>query len=181
MGKLDNSIVYLSGPMEKSKDWGVGWREEFKSKSKDLGIRILDPTDKPGDYVDEYIDDDGTLTHASTFYRLREDWESLRKLAKQFRRVDLRFCDISDFIVVYIDENVPTVGTWDEVITSERQQKPLLAIVNGGISRLPTWCFGIFELNCIFASVEECIEYLKGLDSGEIKLCDKWVLIRNEL
>jgi hypothetical protein len=179
MGKLKEAICYLSGPIDKAKDLGKGWRIEFIEKAGHLGMKIIDPCNKPASFVHEVTGDVRTVS------KMREEgkWEELQKFVKKFRREDLRFTDVSDFLVVYIDPDVPSYGTLDELFTAEDQKKPLLCIVKGGISCLPTWLFGVFRLEEVFSTVDECIEHLNKVDSGKINIEEdrRWVLFRKEL
>lgn len=173
MHRLKYSRVYLSGPMDKAADHGVGWRKRFIEQTKHLGLGIIDPTNKPIPCTSEL----GNERETMLILREQGRWAELRDFVKRFRREDLRFTDIADFLVVGIDPNIHTVGTYDEVFTAERQKKPLLCIIEGGKKVLPFWNFAVFRPNEIFESVEECVGYLDGIDNGSIPIDDRWVLI----
>ena len=179
MGKLNEAICYLSGPIDKAQDLGKGWRKEFIAKSSHIGMSIIDPCNKPASFVHEVTGDVRTVT------KMREEkkWQELQQFVKKFRREDLRFTDVSDFLVVYIDPDVPSYGTLDELFTAEDQKKPLFCIVKGGIDKLPTWLFGVFRLEEVFSNVDECIAHINKIDKGEINIEDdrRWVLFRKEL
>jgi hypothetical protein len=68
---------------------------------------------------------------------------------------------------------------------AESQHKPLFFICPGGLHRLPRWLFDVIDLrndgSNVFESVEEVIDYLSKIDSGEIKITAEWVLIRQAL
>lgn len=170
---LKDARLYLSGPMDKANDHGISWRRDFIERSKFLNMAIMDPTNKPMPLASEV----GEEKQAIVGYRERGEWDKLCKFVKQFRRSDLRMTDLADILVVYIDPDIPSWGTPDEVFTAERQKKPLLCIVKGGKKALPTWCFAVFEMNEVFETVDECIEYLTRIDCGEIAIDDRWVLI----
>jgi hypothetical protein len=173
MGLLKSSRAYLSGAMDYAPDHGIGWRRKFIELTKHLEIGIIDPTNKPIPCTSEL----GPERQTMEILRSQGRWDELRSFVKRFRREDLRFCDIADFLVVGIDPTIHTVGTYDEVFTAERQKKPLLCIIEGGKKRLPYWDFAVFRTNEIFESVEECVGYLDGIDNGTIPLDDRWVLI----
>jgi hypothetical protein len=179
MGKLNEAICYLSGPIDKAKDLGRGWRKEFIAKTSNLGMQIIDPCNKPASFVHEVKGDVRTVT------KMREEkqWVELQKFVKKFRREDLRFTDVSDFLVVYIDPDVPSYGTLDELFTAEDQKKPCFCICKGGIECLPTWLFGVFRLEEVFGSIDECVAHLMKIDNGEINIEEdrRWVLFRKEL
>jgi hypothetical protein len=142
-------------------------------------MQIIDPCNKPSSFVHEVTGDIRTVTKM----RNERKWDELQRFVKKFRREDLRFTDVSDFIVVYIDPDVPSFGTLDELFTAEDQKKPCLCIVNGGIEKLPTWLFAVFNLSEVFDTVDDCIKYLNKINDGIINIDDdrRWVLFRKEL
>jgi hypothetical protein len=177
MKNLSESICYLSGAIDRAPDLGKGWRNEFITKTLHLNMQVIDPCNKPASCVHEVTGDVRTV---STM-REKGEWHELQRFVKQFRREDLRFTDVSDFLVVYIDPNVPSYGTLDELFTAEDQKKPCLCIVKGGLAALPTWLFGVFNLDEVFATIDECVSYLNKIDSGEIKMDRRWVVFRKQL
>lgn len=173
MRNLKFARCYLSGPMQFAKDSGIAWRKRFIVQTEHLGLEIMDPTNKPIPCTSEIGNEKETME----YLRDHEKWEELKTFVKKFRREDLRFCDLADFLVVAIDPSIHTMGTLDEVYTAERQKKPILCIIEGGKKKLPFWGFAVFRTNEIFESVEECIEYLNGIDNGSIPMDDRWVLV----
>ncbi len=176
MGTLNKSRAYLCGAIDYAPDLGVGWREEIirKSKEANLGIRYIDPCNKPAGCTQE-VEDGVRLVDK---FRKNGQWEEMRQFVKGFRREDLRFTDIVDFLIIKVDPDVHMCGSYDELFLAERQRKPIFCIIEDGIERLPTWLFGVFHLENIFTSVDECIEHLKKLDAmppEELDSC--WVLI----
>lgn len=174
---LDGSVCYLSGAMEKAADFGISWRQKFIKLTKDLNIRAIDPTNKPKTLGNQCIEDKNKVQRLKD----AEKWDELSDFAKSFRRADLRFCDLCDFLVVYVDKDVPTWGTPDELYTVEDQKKPIFAIVEGGKKQTPAWLFAVLDHNYIFSSVEECVEHLRNINNGTIPLNNRWVLIRQYL
>ena len=92
-----------------------------------------------------------------------ERWEDMRNFVKGFRREDLRFTDMADFIVIKVDRDTHMCGSYDELFVAERQRKPLFCIIEGGIKELPTWLFGVFRLENIFSNVDDCFRRGLGL------------------
>lgn len=175
--KLNDSMCYLSGAIDRAVDLGKGWRKDFIKKASHLGMQIIDPCNKPASFVHEVKGD----VRSVNVLRENKQWAELQQFVKKFRREDLRFTDVSDFIIVYIDPDIPSYGTLDELFTAEDQQKPCLCIIKGGIEKLPTWLFGVFRLEEVFATVDECIEHLNKIDSGEIEMDRRWVIFRKQL
>jgi hypothetical protein len=186
-GKLDGACGYLSGPMEFVADHGVVWRRKFIKLVAEAGLKIdlIDPTDKPGG-LDIKI---GENKAYQEMLQREGRWQELRQYVKAYRRYDLRFVDISDFLVVVVDPRVPQWGTSNEVYTAEQQHKPIFFICEGGLYKLPRWLFDVADLDnpiknkrCnVFGSVEEVVQELIKLDTGVEKMNDEWVLIRKNI
>jgi hypothetical protein len=177
MGVLERSRVYLCGPISDAADFGIGWRQEFTEKTKDLGLIHLDPTDKPGGYLSETQDQQKQIQR----FREHQDWSGLEIYMKKIRRMDLRLVDKADFIVIYVDPNSHMLGSYDEILTAEDQQKPIFLIVNGRLEDLNPWIFTAVDHNNMFESVDSCVSYIRGIDEGRMVLSNEWVLIEKYL
>jgi len=166
---------YLSGPIESVKDSGVSWRRIFSKmiKKEKITIQIIDPTNKKGKIAFEI----GNEREKIQQLKLQNKFSEVKSIMKKIRRWDLRAVDKSDLIVAYIDKNIPSCGTWDEIVTGERQQKPILVIAEGGKTSIPDWAFAIFEEEYIFDTIEDCVYFLKKACNGDVELDDKWVSI----
>jgi nucleoside 2-deoxyribosyltransferase len=184
MGLLDGAVCYLSGPMEFVSDHGVEWRRKFIRLVNERGLEIdcIDPTNKPGG------EDIKIGENKEYQVKLQEEgkWQELRKYVHSYRRYDLRFVDISDFLIAVVDPNVPQWGTANEIYVAEMQHKPMFFIIDGGLAKLPRWLFDVIELDDsgpmnVYETVEEVIDHLCCLDRGHIEMSDEWVLIRRHL
>lgn len=171
---LRGSVCYLSGAMDFVDDGGTGWRRVFidKCRQENLGIIFFDPTNKPKG-----------LTVEGTCQQLREEkrWDELQKAARLIRREDLRMVDLSDFMVIKIDKRIHICGSYDELFTIEDQKKPILAIVEGGLANLSVFLFAALNLKEVFINDDDCIEYLKNINNGNIELDKRWVFVRQYL
>lgn len=188
MGKLDMALGYLSGAMEFVPDHGVEWRKKFINlvKETELNIDLIDPTHKPGDIEEEDKNHQVTLQKEGRF-------RELQKYVNNYRHLDLRYVDISDFLIVVVDPTVPQWGTSNETYLAEMQRKPTFFVVEGGLYNLPRWLFDVIgkithedpvlaqkEAN-VYGSIEEVVSELVALNNGEKQLSDKWVLVRSIL
>tara|TARA_Y100000310_G_scaffold344252_1_gene456009 strand:- start:235 stop:807 length:573 start_codon:yes stop_codon:yes gene_type:complete len=179
MNILEDACAYLSGPIQFAGDHGVGWREDFKEMVEEEGISflVIDPCDKNG--IESSLSGEiGKEREEMEYLKYTGDFKELQRRMKRVRRWDLRGCDQSNFIVVHYDPDVPTIGTIDEIVTSERQQKPILAIIPGGPDRAPDWLFTIIRPDEMFDSIKACVNHLVKIDSGEIPADDRWVFIK---
>lgn len=179
MNLLNKARVYLSGPIDYAPDLGKKWREEFisLSKEKNLGLHIINPCDKPL-ICEHEISGEQKMAN---FFKKTKDWEGLRNFVKNFRRQDLRFTDIADFLVIYVNKNIHMCGSYNELFVAESQKKPIFCIVEGGIENLPTWLFGVFKINHIFDSVEKCVNHLEVINNQKEPLDNCWVLVGQHL
>jgi hypothetical protein len=174
-GKLDGAIAYLAGPIESVSDNGVIWRKEFidKKNKYNLPIRVIDPTNK---HSKDFEEIGNWRTHLR---KLKKDgnFDEVTNEVKKIRRWDLRAIDYASLVVVKINKSIPTWGTIDEIVVAERQQKPVLAIVDGGAKNCPDWLFAIIRHKEMFSSVSECINYLKDINDGKILMDNRWIFI----
>ena len=179
IGILDFALAYLAGPIDNAADKGVEWRTYFRGKLVELGINlvVLDPTDK----LSALRPDVGAEQDTIRKFREEQDWDGLSAFVRPIVRVDLRQIDYCDILVVYVDVDVHMCGTYDELRNAIDQKKPILAIIKGGKKRAPSWLFGILHHQYMFDTVDECIEYLDGVNKGEIELSDRYVLIRKQV
>jgi len=184
MGKLDCALGYLSGAMEYVADHGVEWRRKFTRLIYEAGLDIdlIDPTNKPGE--DQKIGGEDKGYQAKLKQEKR--WKELSKYVGEYRRYDLRYVDYSDFLVVVVDPRVPQWGTSNEVYFGEMQHKPTFFVCDGGLANLPNWLFDLLDFEGdqpinVFESIEEVIEMLKKLNSGEKELSKEWVLVRRHI
>lgn len=187
MGELNGACAYLSGSMEYAQDHGVEWRRKFIEllKEKNLKIDCIDPTNKPGG-KDMHI---GENKNHQIELQTSGRWAELQEYVSDYRRYDLRFVDLSDFLVAVIDPSVPQWGTSNEVYEAERQHKPIFFVIKGGLYKLPRWLFDVVKIEDktkgvrgnVFETIEEVVEELVLLDTAQIPLTKKWVLVRNHI
>lgn len=165
-GKLNNTRCYLAGPIDYAQDDGVEWRRTFTKFLTRLGSVPLDPTDKPMTQC-KYNEIGDEKKMIEKLIEL-ERWDELRTMAKEIVLVDLRMVEVSDFLVAYVNTQIPMCGTWDEVFESLRQRKPTYVVVEGGKKKMPMWLRGKLNHNFCFGSFKELESYLEGLHTGII-------------
>lgn len=177
MNYLYNMVCYLIGPIDRVKDDGIVWRQEIRQKCEDANFNILflDPTDKPK-HLNQSIKEEK--------YKIRElleegNWKEAKKAASKIRHYDLRMVDTSNFCIIYIDIESHMCGSYDELFTAERQQKPVLVIMKQKKKDIPGWLVSFIKEDEVFESIDECVEYLQKIDNGSIELDDRWVKLIN--
>lgn len=181
---LDRSWCYLAGPIECVSDGGVAWRREFIKLAKQVNLKIefLDPTNKPGKTLHQINED----RNYQKSLKIAGKWKELCDFVSEYRRLDLRIVDQSDFLVAMIDPTIPQWGTSNEIYEAERQHKPIFFVCKGGLVNLPNWLFGLVNLpdeskgirSNVFDNIEDVISELIKINNGEIPIDDEWVLLR---
>ncbi len=147
------------------------WRDYFSNWLKKRGVVVLNPLVKPVPGFDENMENKERRTQL----KKDEKWSIIRREMREIRHIDLRMVDISDFIIVHVDIETYTVGTWEEVTLANRQKKPVLVVVKQRKQNCPDWVFGMVET--IFSDWGELARYLNAVDREGS--CDKrWVFFR---
>jgi hypothetical protein len=177
-GLIKGATCFLSGPIDRVADDGVQWRNYIKEQSekRDLGLSFFDPCDKP-----EGLGSEIGIEKNKVRDLLQEGkWEEAQDFVKVFRRYDLRGVDTSDFLIVKVDMNVHMCGTYDELFTAEREQKPIFIIMGTGQKKLdiPTWLIAFIRPDEIFETEDECLDHLEKLNKGELEFDRRWVPIK---
>ncbi|MHA1819855.1 MAG: hypothetical protein ACTSVC_05240, partial [Promethearchaeota archaeon] len=136
MNILEGTRVYLSGPMDfvgsRVIEKFLGWRSILTPILKALKITVLDPWNKPNIKGHKNYGREGILpsksqyekdfwTNDETRARFETDfWETVH--------IDLRMCDLADFLIAFVPTNIYSVGTVHEIIVARNQLKPTLVI-----------------------------------------------------
>lgn len=160
MNRLANTRCYLCGPIESCRDGGVGWRENIMVRLKHLNIKWLDPCNKPTTFVSETPEDNKRICQL----RANRDYEAVRDEMLWLRRVDLRLVHLADFLIVHLDKETPTCGTWEEITWANQEKKPILIHYAQGKEAAPLWLFGMIPHQMIFSHWQEMQEYLNYVD-----------------
>jgi hypothetical protein len=163
MNRLHNNRVYLCGGMDRVADGGAGWRKRITPSLKEMGVAVLDPCCKP---IDCGIESD-LARETIAEWKAAGEWDLVVDEMKLLRCVDLRMVDISDFLIVYLNLNDYAFGTIEELVTANRQKKPILVMVEQTKHNAPSWLFGMIPHQHIFSSFEDLMQYLQDVNSGK--------------
>jgi hypothetical protein len=160
---------------------GQSWRNYFKKEISPLNITCFDPYEKPYDSHILGVDESDTIRDDCRKRIEEGDYDYVAKLFKNVRNLDLALCDKSDFIVMCLNPNVPTIGTIEELSVSVKMKKPVFMFVEGGKKKVPLWILGMIPHEFIFDTLDEVIQKLKDMDEGKVKIDPKyWRLLRKE-
>lgn len=173
---LKGAKTYLVGAMQYSN--GRAWREEISEKLDAMGIVCFDPYKKP--FVVEVQETE--KTHAEIEELIQKgEYDEVARIFKRIRSYDLALVDKADFLIAYIDPEILTVGSWEEIFWSNRLKRAIFLIIEGGKNKCPYWLFGTIPHKYIYNSLDEVVEVLQKIDSGEKTIDnDRWRLLRPE-
>ena len=164
MNDLRGMRCYLSGAIE----FGAGdWRQKLRPFLQSRGVSVFDPTDKKVLGFDESLED------VNRRKQLKRDgnYDQVCREMRRIRCIDLRMVDLSDFIIVNLDLDTYTTGTWEEVTLANRQKKPLIFMVQQGKKHAPDWLFGMIDHEMI---KDTWLEVRKFLLFGDLD--SRWVV-----
>ena len=183
---LAKTKTYLIGPMQYAE--GRTWREDISGFLKDIDVTIFDPYKKP--FIN--APDEDEQTHNKMCYLMEagerladhgnNGFDQVAEHMKKVRSFDLSMVDRADFIICYLDPEVPTFGTMEELSWACRCKKPTFIVIEGGKKKTPFWVMGMFPHKYIYSSFDEVVETLDGINNGEIKISsDRWRLFEPHL
>lgn len=178
-GILENTRVYLAGNLEyTSEENARGWRDFLSEELNKLNVITLDPT---------------MVVFEGQHHETEEtrQWLKEAREAGKFDEVsdymipvvqkDLRQIDLSDYVIFNICIDKPTFGTIHELVVARQQKKPVFICV-GDKKKIPLWLLGIIPHRYFYNTIEEILDTLQKIDSGEIEIdSDSWRLLIKEL
>ena len=174
---LEKTRTYLVGHMQYAS--GRDWRDYVEAALEPIGIRIFNPYKKP--FVKDVNEDEDTrlsIDHCMAHGYFNDVADRM----KLIRSYDLNLVDRSDFIIAHLLPDVASWGSAEEIVTAVRMKKPIFISMEGGKNKTPLWMMGMLPHKYIYDSVEEVVEMLKQIDSGEKNIdSDRWRLLRKEL
>tara|TARA_B100000214_G_C23942418_1_gene616346 strand:+ start:227 stop:766 length:540 start_codon:yes stop_codon:yes gene_type:complete len=174
---LEKTKTYLVGHMQYAD--GKDWRVHVEKELKKINIITFNPYRKP--FVKDVEEDDNVRQKMSDNMK-NGYYNDVAKRMHIVRNYDLNLVDRSDFIIAHILPDVASWGSAEELVTAVRMKKPIFISVEGGKSKTPLWILGMLPHNYIYDSIDEVLDMIKKIDSGEKKIdSDRWRLLRKEL
>lgn len=176
---LQGTRVYLAGNLEYNTEENArNWRDFLAEELGILGIKTLDPTlvvfegqPHETEEVRQWLKD----------ARQEEKFDEVVNYMIPVVQKDLRQIDLSDFIIFNICVDAPTFGTIHELVIAIQQKKPVFISV-GDKKKVPLWLLGIVPHRYFYNNVEEILEKIKQINSGEEEIdSDRWRLLIEEL
>jgi hypothetical protein len=174
---LERTKTYLVGHMQYAS--GRNWRDYVEEELAPRNIQIFNPYKKP--FVKDVDEDE------SARVKVHQDmengfYEDVAIRMREIRSYDLNLVDRSDFIMAHLLPEVASWGSAEEIVTAVRMKKPIFISMEGGKSKTPLWMMGMMPLKYIYDSIEEVVDMIKKIDTGEKAIdSDRWRLLRKEL
>lgn len=175
VNNLSGMRTYLVGAMDRVPDGGIGWRQRISGILTKMGIVVIDPCQKP---IDGVVENEETR-YWIEYYKETEQYQKIKDQFGIIRNADLRCVDISDFIIAHIDLDVHACGTYEEIVTANRQKKPVLVWCQQGKKNAPNWLFFMLPHEHIFDSLGDMIKYLDAVNSEtNVKSLKRWFFFK---
>lgn len=175
MNNLQGLRTYLVGAMDRVPDGGVTWRKRISGMLQKMGITVIDPCDKP---INGIVEDEETR-HWIEYYKETGQYDKIKEKFAIIRSADLRCVDVSDFIIAHIDLDIHACGTYEEIVTANRQKKPVLVWCKQGKHNVPNWLFFMLPHEHIFGSLSDLLKYLDYVDQEQnIKDLKRWFFFK---
>ena len=191
---LNKTRTYLIGPMQYAE--GRYWREDFSEFLTGINVTIFDPYKKP--FINAPEEDEKTHEWMEELMK-KGDWQSpydstaecnfigsgydeVANHMKKVRNFDLSMVDAADFIICYLNAEVPTFRTMEQLSWAARCKKPTFIIMEGGKVKTPFWVMGMFPHKYIYNSFDEVKDILTKINNGSVAAdSDRWRLFKHEL
>jgi hypothetical protein len=174
---LFKTRTYLVGHMQYAS--GRDWRAYAEEELAKLNIITFNPYDKP--FIKDVEEDEETrlsLAHCQK----NGYFNDVAKRMSLVRSYDLNLVDRSDFIIAHLLPEVASWGSAEELVTAVRMKKPIFISMEGGKHKTPLWMMGMLPHNYIYDSIEEVVDMIKQIDSGDKKIdSDRWRLLKKGL
>lgn len=176
MNNLRNQRCYLAGAIDRVHDRGNTWRDFITPFLEDLNVKVFNPLKKPTQIAKE----DANIAEYKKYLKNNKNYDTLSRLMKGIRAVDLRMVDVSDFIIVNLDINTHPCGTFEEIFWANRQKKPIIIHMEQGKQNAPDWLFGTIPHEMIFSNWDDVKQYLTTINNDHIVSLNRWCFFNYE-
>lgn len=169
---LSRMYTYLVGAMDRVNDGGVEWRQKITPILKNMNINVLNPCSHQ---IKNIIEDRNTRNIIEN-YKETNQFDRIRDEYGHIRNADLRCVDISDFIIAQINMETHMCGSYEEIVTANRQKKPIILWCEQGKKNLPNWIFLMLPNEHIFESMSDAIMYLEYINNiSDTSNLSRWI------
>lgn len=162
--------------MDRAPDGGVKWREWITPRLRYYGIKVFNPALKPTENGKEDFQERAVRQK----WKEAGEYDKLYVAGKDVRNTDLRFVDVTSFLVCYIDTSTYACGTWEEFFLANKQKKPILVVCKQGKVNCPDWVFFCINHKFVFSGFDDMFDYLHHIDTAKnIDTMGRWVFFNN--
>jgi hypothetical protein len=172
MNRLKYQIFYLAGPMDRVEDRGVEWRQDMKLFLWDeLEAGVFDPCNKP---IDWGVEDEASrqwrhdsLASAQALsanghdYEASQICESVSYHMKPVCASDLRLIDQCGAVILHVDTDVHSCGSYAEQTWACLEHKPVVVHCAQGKYGVPDWLWGVCRHEMFFSTWDGVKGYLR--------------------
>jgi nucleoside 2-deoxyribosyltransferase len=160
---LNKTKCYLVGNLEYTED-AYDWRAIYTKDLESLGIKCFDPN--KNHFLNQSSETEEDRVNLKNM-RDQGEWQYVSDYMKGVIRRDLRFIDLSTFIIGNIEPDRPTFGTIHEIVMASIQKKPILLTIKDK-SQFPLWLAGLIDMSLVFEKWEHLFGYLNKINEGKI-------------
>jgi hypothetical protein len=176
INNLHGMRTYLVGAMDRVPDGGTTWRNRIEPILESMGVVVLNPCK----HVIHGIYEDEETRKNINYLKRNGCFDELKQTYSKIRNADLRCVDICDFVIAHIDINVHACGSYEEIVTANRQKKPILIWCEQGKINAPNWLFFMLPHQNIFSSMEEVLDYLEHINGlRDTDSLDRWLFFKD--
>lgn len=155
---------YFGAPIQ-FVDSDSNWREPIKTVLRDrFEIDVFDPSKDP---KQQWVPELNKAIETKNYLQMQ-------KIARQFVKADLQRVDRADFVIASLPYKIPTVGTIEEIITSNKAKKPTLIVCPQGKEKISAWLFGTIKLQYLFGAWDDLYEYLEDVRNHKHTDDQRW-------
>ncbi len=173
-GVLEKTKVYLIGHMQYID--GRGWRDDAESQLEDMGITVFNPFKKP---FETDVEEGSNVAEEMAKQMENGEYQEVSRRMKKIRAFDLNLVDRSDFIIGHFHPSIASWGSSEELGVAVRMKKPIFLSIEGGVSKTPFWIMGQIPPECLYNSVEDILNEVKSINSGEKQVSlTRWRLLK---
>jgi hypothetical protein len=79
---------------------------------------------------------------------------------------------------VYLDTNIFSCGTMEELFLCNRSKKPVLIYTKRGLNEIPDWIWGTLPKSHLFNNIKSLKKYLLKINSGKKDKTKRWKFIQ---
>lgn len=174
---LSGTKAVVISPMEEDIKRGESIRLKIKKELNKLNITLWDHYDRPFiEKIEESEQTHSLLKH----YRESGQYDKISEY-RSIRLQDLAMVDAANFIICIFEKKTFSAGTMEEFFWANRIKKPIFFIWGDGKENCPFWIFWTIPHKYIYSSIDEALDMIRKIDSGEKEIDNsRWRLMKEE-